>query len=572
MMNTVCRSVLFFVASLLLQSSIAHGQEGGGSAATKARLDNLLPQAMRDNNVDMWLHVVPPWNPFGPGVETDPLQLGVSSGYCIFTDRGGDRIERGVFDSFGGIPAQDLYDVIGDETAGMWSAGSRFRDIGKFVADRDPQSIAIDLSGISYADYKQLTDKLGEKYTERIISADDLLADFRPSSVSGRDSRYYQQPEAWTNLIRRDKFDFVLPQVMRDNEIDLWIHVIRDWDLVNLGASAGYGVFADRGGDRIERVLYSYNDDVLDASAYDVVNLIANDDRRFAGLKEFVATRDPKRIGVNFSERLQFADGISFEDYTLLVEAIGDKYAERIVSADILVTNYLSGKVVSELVSFGKSGDALDDRMGSRFEGIEPGVTALNELRGNIFVRNRDGYESLQDNYIIQRGDLVSNPGASAYILREGEIELPPEHQKLWEHAMVVRDILRRNIFPGRTGGETLAILIKKLEEAGYAYTDRDQYNRDLDPDKTQVHLDLHTMGVADELIGPRISPWAPDWVRDLKIPLNHTLTLEYMIHMPVPKWGPGKHLYLPFHDPGVVTERGVEFPYPPIHKIHLVH
>jgi len=571
-MNTVCRSVLFFVASLLLQSSIAHGQEGGGSAATKARLDNLLPQAMRDNNVDMWLHVVPPWNPFGPGVETDPLQLGVSSGYCIFTDRGGDRIERGVFDSFGGIPAQDLYDVIGDETAGMWSAGSRFRDIGKFVADRDPQSIAIDLSGISYADYKQLTDKLGEKYTERIISADDLLADFRPSSVSGRDSRYYQQPEAWTNLIRRDKFDFVLPQVMRDNEIDLWIHVIRDWDLVNLGASAGYGVFADRGGDRIERVLYSYNDDVLDASAYDVVNLIANDDRRFAGLKEFVATRDPKRIGVNFSERLQFADGISFEDYTLLVEAIGDKYAERIVSADILVTNYLSGKVVSELVSFGKSGDALDDRMGSRFEGIEPGVTALNELRGNIFVRNRDGYESLQDNYIIQRGDLVSNPGASAYILREGEIELPPEHQKLWEHAMVVRDILRRNIFPGRTGGETLAILIKKLEEAGYAYTDRDQYNRDLDPDKTQVHLDLHTMGVADELIGPRISPWAPDWVRDLKIPLNHTLTLEYMIHMPVPKWGPGKHLYLPFHDPGVVTERGVEFPYPPIHKIHLVH
>jgi len=269
---------------------------------------------------------------------------------------------------------------------------------------------------------------------------------------------------------------------------------------------------------------------------------------------------------------LQFADGISFEDYTLLVEAIGDKYAERIVSADILVTNYLSEKVVSELVSFGKSGDALDDRMGSRFEGIEPGVTALNELRGNIFVRNRDGYESLQDNYIIQRGDLVSNPGASAYILREGEIELPPEHQKLWEHAMVVRDILRRNIFPGRTGGETLAILIKKLEEAGYAYTDRDQYNRDLDPDKTQVHLDLHTMGVADELIGPRISPWAPDWVRDLKIPLNHTLTLEYMIHMPLTKWGPGKHLYLPFHDPGVVTERGVEFPYPPIHKIHLVH
>jgi len=57
----------------------------------------------------------------------------------------------------------------------------------------------------------------------------------------------------------------------------------------------------------------------------------------------------------------------------------------------------------------------------------------------------------------------------------------------------------------------------------------------------------------------------------DLRIPTNHTFTLEYMIHMPVPEWGRGKHIYLPFHDPGVVTERGVEFPYPPVHGILVV-
>ena len=58
----------------------------------------------------------------------------------------------------------------------------------------------------------------------------------------------------------------------------------------------------------------------------------------------------------------------------------------------------------------------------------------------------------------------------------------------------------------------------------------------------------------------------------ELRIPLNHTFTLEYMVHMPVPEWGRGKHIYLPFHDSGVVTERGVEFPYPPIDGIYLVH
>lgn len=567
-MKLVCRCLLIGLVLLVLQGSNAQAQRG--TAVTKERFDNLLPQAMRGNNVDMWIHVLGPWNPFGEGVDTDYLQLGTDSGYCIFTDRGGDRIERAVFESYGDIRARELYDIIGNETDGMWSAGSRFAGIGKFVAERDPRQIAIDLAGISYADYMRLTEEIGEKYAKRLTSADDLQADFRPTSVRREDSRF-RRPEAWTNLIRRDKFDFVLPQVMRDNKIDMWIHVIRDWDLVNLGAAAGYGVFTDLGGDRIERALFSYNDDVQDVGAYDVVNVIENSDLRFANLREFVAKRDPVRIGVNFSERLQFADGISFEDYTLLVDAIGDRYAKRIVTADILVTDYLSGKVVSELVGFGQSGTALAERMGGRFKGIEPGVTVLSDIPGKVFIRDRDGRESFQNDYIIQRGDLVSTPLVSVYILREGETELPPEYQELWEHGMAVRRILRKNIFPGRTGKETLDFLIGKLEEAGYVYTDRDRYNRNLDPEKTQVHLDLHTMGVADELIGPRISPLGPDWVRDLTIPLNHTFTLEYMIHMPVPKWGKGKHLYLPFHDPGVATERGVEFPYPPVDKIYVI-
>ncbi len=357
-------------------------------------------------------------------------------------------------------------------------------------------------------------------------------------------------------MIRRDRFDFVLPQAMRNNNIDLWIQVIQSWDPVDLGATSGYGVFADQGGDRIERALFSYSDDVQDAGAYDMVKVVEKSDRRFADLKEFVAKYDPKRIGVNFSERLAFADGITHEDYTHLSDAIGPQFEKRILSADILIVDFLSGKVTSELVRFGQSGEERSEYPERTFGKIVPGVTTLNEVPGNVFMRNRDGRESLQGDYIIQRGDLVNTPLASAYVLREGETELPPEHQRIWDHAMVVRDILRRNIFPGRTGGETLAILAEKLEEAGYLYTDEDRYNRNGDPEKTQVHLDLHTEGVADELIGPRISPLDPDWVRELRIPLNHTFTLEYMVHMPVPEWGRGKHIYLPFHDSGVVTER----------------
>ena len=137
--------------------------------------------------------------------------------------------------------------------------------------------------------------------------------------------------------------------------------------------------------------------------------------------------------------------------------------------------------------------------------------------------------------------------------------------------------ILRKNILPGPTVQETLDRIERKLEEAGYWHNPRDRWNLDVDQSKTQVHLDLHAWGGSIDIAIPRIAPLNPgsfnaEWAMDLKIPLNHMFTLEFMMHVPVPEWGVGKHIYLPFHDPGVVTKRGVEFPYPPVQGIEVVH
>ncbi|SVA62789.1 uncharacterized protein METZ01_LOCUS115643, partial [marine metagenome] len=32
----------------------------------------------------------------------------------------------------------------------------------------------------------------------------------------------------WNNRIRLEKFDIVLPEVMRNNDVDMWIHVMRE--------------------------------------------------------------------------------------------------------------------------------------------------------------------------------------------------------------------------------------------------------------------------------------------------------------------------------------------------------
>jgi hypothetical protein len=408
------------------------------------------------------------------------------------------------------------------------------------------------------------------------------------------------------NEIRRDKFDIYLPQVMRDNNIDMWIHVIRPWATDPLayefGSNSGVIIFTDGGGDRIERVVFE--GEVEDPGAYDIVRgqskfinqenyEIVDLDYRFMGLREFVAEHNPGRIAVNYSEKLSLAegsevrpltDGISHTDHLQLVKALGDKYARRMVSAEYLILDYLSRRVMKEIELHKLMGIKAAEYLDREFDKIVPGVTTLRELSQNVFVRDPDGNESNNDDHVLQGGDLVgilygagdmrrimdADIAGIGYVLREGETEPPPEVQKIWEDAMQVRKILENNIKVGITAGETLDILIRKLEEAGYVYIDRDRYDRNADPEKTQVHLDLHAMGKG--VSAPRISPLGPKWHWDMKIPLYHTFTFEYMIHMPVPEWGRGKHLYIQFHDGVMVTERGVEYPYPPDQGIRIIH
>jgi len=422
--------------------------------------------------------------------------------------------------------------------------------------------------------------------------------------------------QEFMNEIRRDKFDIYLPQVMRENRIDMWIHIIRPWTSDPLGYEFGCDsaifVFTDQGEKKIERAVFKYGDEIMDRSVYDFIGKEAEDldqqnyvvpedpnqapktelDLRFWGLGKFVAERDPERIAVNYSENLSLAegsevraltDGISHTDYVLLVKELGETYAKRMVSAEYLILDYLSRRTKKEIEYHRQMGHKANEYLANEFAKVVPGKTTLRDLAQNVFVRDHDGNEQNNDNYVIQRGDMIgilygagdmlrimdADVGGTGYVLREGETELPPEVKKIWSESMRVRAILKKHIKAGPTAGEMLQILIQKLEAAGFVYIDEDQYDTSADPEKTQVHLDLHAMGKG--FLAPRISPLGPKWHWDTKIPLNHTFTFEYMVHMPVPEWGKGKHLYMCMHDGAMVTEHGVEFPYPPAQGIFVI-
>ena len=409
------------------------------------------------------------------------------------------------------------------------------------------------------------------------------------------------------DLIRREKFDNILPGAMRDNKIDMWIHVMgtkngEEGNLdplrMDLGSNTGTFVFTDRGGDRVERaVLGRASTTARNSGAYDIFGSESD-------LAQFVSERDPQRIGVNFSETIAVADGISYTDYLKLVNVLGDKYAERIVSAENLITAFRERRVTSEIVFFGELCKETVAVMEEAIDRIEPGVTTVKDvsrwlvnknmnsgydsifqfLLPGVFIQDSDGHENdarADDDYVIQRGDLVHLDFGTihmnyridikrlGYVLREGETAVPPEIQKTFDDALRAREIFRRNIKVGRTAGETYDVLKSKVEEAGFYFLTG---GADADPEKTGLSIGFHPLGNSwpADGGGPTISPRSRS--ADLVIPNNYLFVLEYTMHMPVPEWGPGKHVYMAIEDDVVTTERGVEYLYPPIQRIRLIH
>ena len=331
------------------------------------------------------------------------------------------------------------------------------------------------------------------------------------------------------HLIRKEKLDLILPGVMRDNNVDMWIHVVRDGDpdpmRAHFGAISGYAIFTDRGGDRIERALFGGggHPDLFDifgsreiSMAIDGYDYRTQDFSVYDELRAFVAERDPEVIAVNTSDWLAIADGISHSQYVKLERILGPEYASRIVSAEGVITDFRVRRVQREIVALSNALEAhrqILERALSN-EVIEPGVTTLGEIgwwvREEFAKRDLDSGNGMgvsiprilysavsdpidppdvrwwihHDDYVIQRGDFLTfdvgvryldyfstDYKRNAYLLREGEQTVPESIQHAYDRAIAARPIIREQIQVAKTAEQTLTDIVAALEAADYIYT-----------------------------------------------------------------------------------------------------
>ena len=244
------------------------------------------------------------------------------------------------------------------------------------------------------------------------------------------------------------------------------------------------------------------------------------------------------RIAVNTSAWLAAADGLSHSGYQRLVETLGRKYADRLVSSENLITDFRVRRVQSEIVAFANAGEMtrrILEQALSR-EVITPGITTGEDVfwwvRDQLLVRGltssfgrsmlrvihstvAEPSEYRSSQYAFQRGDLLSfdmgvkylNFGTdmkrNAYLLGEGATSVPGDIQHAWDEGRRARDIMRQNIKVGRTAAETLEAMVGALEEAGFAYTpfvndgatDRQIVESFDRLDVTGISIDCHVVG-----------------------------------------------------------------------------
>jgi len=403
------------------------------------------------------------------------------------------------------------------------------------------------------------------------------------------------------NQIRRDKFDLVLPQVMRENGIDMWITMIREANYKTLhpdlghgyAMTAGYYVFTDRGGERIERAALGIDGNRLENSgAYDIFE--ASDK-----LADFVRARDPQRIGLNMSRAIGPADTLSHTGFEQIVETLGEPYASRIVSAEKLVSDFRSRRVASELAAFAEAGEMsrnIAERALSN-EVISPGVTTLEDVAWwmmdrllddgldtsfglpSVYVTGPDGIAAVSTDRIIQRGDVImidwgvgylnlyTDMKRMAYVLREGETQAPAGLQQAFDKAREARQIVASTIRAGVKAAEAEEAVYTALASSGFQ---RIEFNKPTDdPDSTDVVIGCHSVGNSGHGIGPSIAFFNPVRLQYELRPSN-LLSIELFAYTSMPEWN-GKKVRIPLEDDAVLTERGIEWLYPANERILLV-
>lgn len=314
--------------------------------------------------------------------------------------------------------------------------------------------------------------------------------------------------------ILEDRFTNLLPQLMDDSDIDMWLLISREYNedpilktmlpatWLNARRRTIIVFFRDKSKNSLERIAVArYNIGKSIQSAWDK----EKEPNQWKALAEIIKERNPKKIGINMSKYFALADGLVKTDYDELFENLPSEYQNKLVSAEKLGISWIETRTEMELKLFRKlvktTHDIIDEAFSSKV--IQPGITTTEDvvwfLRQKVtdlgletwfhptvdVQRDAEALKSHiasfskgEQEKTIQKGDLLhcdfgityiglnTDCQQHAYVLKDDESEVPVFLKEAFKKGNRVQDILTSNMRIGRTGNEILKkSLIQGREE-----------------------------------------------------------------------------------------------------------
>lgn len=310
--------------------------------------------------------------------------------------------------------------------------------------------------------------------------------------------------------IQNERIQKLLPQLMEEQEIDLWVMITREYNEDPVVKTLLPPTWLNAR--RRTILVFSKQELGVDAVAITRYNFGKNirsiwnkekEPDQWKALADYIVSQNPKKIGINTSEHYGIADGLAKTDYDGMIQVLPSKFQKRIVSAETLAVRWIETRTPLEMTLFNQLVEITHTIIEEAFSSavITPGATTTEDVvwwmrekvaslglktwfhptidvqrTGDSDLYAFDGKSKFD---VIQPGDLVhcdfgityltlnTDCQELAYVLKPEETEAPEFLREALVQGNAVQDALTDHFKKGRTGNATLKMAIDASKAAG---------------------------------------------------------------------------------------------------------
>jgi len=390
--------------------------------------------------------------------------------------------------------------------------------------------------------------------------------------------------------IQKDRFDNLLPKLMEETGIDMWVIITREYNedpiiktllpptWLNARRRTILAFYYDKKEKNLEKVAiarYSFGKNIPSIWNKD------EEPDQMKALVKFIEEKNPNKIGLNYSDHFALADGIVKTDYELLLDNMSNSLSKKVVSAEELAVRWIETRTEKEMIIYDQLVEITHGIINEAFSTkvITPGVTTTNDVvwwmrekvkklglktwfHPTIDVQRNEvsdlyAFDGESKFDIILPGDLIHcDFGISyltlntdcqelAYVLKPDETEAPDYLVKALDEGNRVQDIFTDLFEHKKTGNQILKEALEQGRKEGF---------------RPQIYT--HPLGTFGHSAGTTLGMWDSQggvpFTGDFPMNYNTVYAIELNTKVFIEEWN--KDIRVMLEEAGVFEEKGFRY------------